>query len=1351
MLECFSFQMREVGREDARAGSEAPWLGVSPEQDPSPTYSTYGLRLQRMPGIHYPTYALRPAPDLLSTSTTSGTPTKFPGAQLVASPISSYPSFSFFTGSSAVTDSSFSFSSIIGLPLRDGERFIPSNQDIAIRAARARIAGDEQDGPVAEMQDGDLAWTISEDGRDLVEVLVTKRYKKVANRTVPVSATLPEDFRIERRRPKDLLIDLSPMPGYPPEFEPGERYTQARHDEFPIDPRQFLTPSETRLAEWIVRVNEEAFAWNEDERGSFDSRYFDPIRVPTMPHTPWVLKNIPIPHGIYTKVCDIIKTKIDANVYEPSNSSYRSRWFCVSKKDGVSLRLVHDLRPLNEVAIRDVAALPFIDEIVERAAGKACYTGLDLLVAFDQRALHPDSRDFTTFQTPYGAHRLTAIPMGYTNSVAILQGDVSFIFQPEMPHIVNPFADDCNMNGPSSRYETADGDVERCPWNSDIRRFIWEHFANVHRCLHTMKRFGGTFSGKKLYFCVPELEILGHTVHYGGKSADKLKVQKIADWPPCRSLTEVRAFLGTCGLVRTYVKGFSLIARPLVELTKKEVPFEWGPRQMQAMETVKQAVIASPALCAIRYDTDLEVILAVDSSYIAVGFILYQLSDEGKRRPARFGSITWNERESRYSQAKIELYGVYRAMRAWRLYIIGVRSLVVEVDAMYIKDMLNNPDLVPSAAINRWIAGILLFTFTLRHVPGTQHGATDGMSRRPRSDDDPAEDGDEAEDFIDNSYAFFMERTNLVDPLPIRANEPFGRASCVPSGTVQVLGIAELEGKLPERSERVKKQDAKVGWVYDFLRGLKVPEGLSKSQANEIARMATQFFVDEGELYKRNPGGNGKHKLYIPKDRRFGLVRQAHDDLGHKGRFAVRLRLAVRFWWPGMDNDVAWYLRTCHACQTRNSMKYFAPPIPMEPSLLFHRWHIDTMMLPTSNGKRHCVHAREGLVSWPEARGMRNENHKVLAAFMFEILCRWGAALEFVTDNGPAFVKAAAWLHDHYHVLNIRISSYNSQANGAVERRHRDLREVLVKMLGAECKGWDEALPAVLWAERSTTVKSTGLSPYQMVTGQEPLLPFDLTEATWLVHEQDQMSTPELLALRARALQKREEDLAEIGRRIKKSRLGSIAAWEKLHKSHIVDFHCTPGDLVLIRNKRVEMEMDRKTKPRYYGPMVVVSRGRNGAYTLGELDGSLSRNTYAAARIIPYYPRTHVSGTYTADTGATIDIPDVAAAMRAVMTTDPPIPDQHNDSGHAADDEREEVDIDDAPLLTEEDLELHDWPTPQEGRQEDSNSDESDEPMESDSDEEATGPRRSTRLAAQLRPDTPDGAPDRQRGPTTRS
>jgi hypothetical protein len=82
------------------------------------------------------------------------------------------------------------------------------------------------------------------------------------------------------------------------------------------------------------------------------------------------------------------------------------------------------------------------------------------------------------------------------------------------------------------------------------------------------------------------------------------------------------------------------------------------------MDELKTAIIHSPAIWPINYASSNEVILAVDSSYLACSWILLQLNDQGKHCPSRFGSITWNERESRYSQAKIELYGLFHVLKA---------------------------------------------------------------------------------------------------------------------------------------------------------------------------------------------------------------------------------------------------------------------------------------------------------------------------------------------------------------------------------------------------------------------------------------------------------------------------------------------------------------------------------------------------------------------------------------------------------------------------------------------------------------------------------------------------------------
>ena len=85
------------------------------------------------------------------------------------------------------------------------------------------------------------------------------------------------------------------------------------------------------------------------------------------------------------------------------------------------------------------------------------------------------------------------------------------------------------------------------------------------------------------------------------------------------------------------------------------------------MEELKHSIIGSPALRTIDNDSGRKVVLVVDSSIIGVGYILLQVGADGKQYPKRFGSIAWHDCEVNYSQAKLELYGLMRALKAVKL------------------------------------------------------------------------------------------------------------------------------------------------------------------------------------------------------------------------------------------------------------------------------------------------------------------------------------------------------------------------------------------------------------------------------------------------------------------------------------------------------------------------------------------------------------------------------------------------------------------------------------------------------------------------------------------------------------
>ena len=1067
-----------------------------------------------------------------------------------------------------------------------------------------------------------------------------KKYKPVAKKIRPVIGALPDQFRIVRNITGDPLEDIPILNPRPPSFVPTGRYTEERKEALDaVHGGEFLWPEERRLLHHFMMLQNEGFAWEDAERGSFRREFFPAVEIPTIPHIPWIQKNIPIPPGIYTEVCKIIKSKIDSGVYEPSNSSYRSRWFCVAKKDG-RLRIVHSLEPLNKVTIQHSGVTPIPEHIAEQFACRPCGAMFDLYVGYDERILSEASRDLTTFQTPFGALRLVTLPMGWTNSVPIFHDDVTYILRAEIPDFTIPYIDDVPVKGPVSTYRLENGSFETIPDNPGIRRFIWEHFGNLNRIVQRMKHAGGTFSGKKLTLCAEEIIVVGHVCTPQGRIPDRKRVALIVAWGPCESLTDLRAFLGTTGLCRIYVLDFSCIAAPLTYLLRKGVEFVFGPKQIEAQEAIKKAIVDAPALVPLDYETLAAIILGCDACPNGAGFFLAQcdLSNPKIRRYSRFGSITFNDRERRFSQAKLELYGLYRAMREFKMYILGVRNLVVEVDAKYIKGMLENPDIAPSASVNRWILAILTFHFELVHVPGTHHGA-DGLSRRPRQPDDEVRDeeklDEEFDDWIDHLYGFL----HWINPSPT-----LSQVSRLAAQDMVAASVSHLEsesgdtinvfalttdtdgadyGVVP-RSEKAEAEEKRLMLVKAFLGDLKRPEGLSDKEYRSLVRYCFRFFLRDDKLWRRDH--RNEHKLVLDEGRRLDVLRQCHDSLGHKGFYATRSLVQERFWWPFIQDDVKWFVQTCKLCQERQLRLVRIPPTVAQPAPLFTKVYVDVLHLPPSNKFRYIIQARCSLTHYPEFRALRNQTAQTVGDWIFEdLLCRWGALYEIVTDNGAPIISACDHLAKKYKIQHIRISGYNSQANGIVERSHFDVRQSLYKACDGDQSKWARALPTVFWAERVTIRRRMGVSPFFAITGTHPVLPLDIVEATYLLPPPDAfLSTTELIARRAVELQKRHGQVAALRDKVFETRVRAARQFEKEHAMVIKDFDFKTGDLVLVRNTAIEKSLNRKMRARYNGPYVIVTRNKGGAYVICELDGSVLDRPMAAFRVVPYFARKEI-------------------------------------------------------------------------------------------------------------------------------
>src|SRR3979490_1929369 len=257
-----------------------------------------------------------------------------------------------------------------------------------------------------------------------------------------------------------------------------------------------------------------------------------------------------------------------------SKSPMASPVFFIKKKEG-SLRLVQDYRQLNAMTIKNQYPLPLIPELINHLTGAKYFTKVDLRWGYNNVWIKDGDEWKAAFRTNRGLYEPLVMFFGLTNSPAMFQAMMNDIFQ------------DLIMEGVV------------CVYIDDILIYLKdraEHRRVTRRVLEWLQEHKLYLRKEKCKFERTRIEYLGLMISEGKGEMDPVKVRGVTEWPTPKNRKEVQSFLGFANVYRHFIKDFSLHARPLFDLTKKEVQWKWGEDEEGALRKLKDQITSAPVL-----------------------------------------------------------------------------------------------------------------------------------------------------------------------------------------------------------------------------------------------------------------------------------------------------------------------------------------------------------------------------------------------------------------------------------------------------------------------------------------------------------------------------------------------------------------------------------------------------------------------------------------------------------------------------------------------------------------------------------------------------------------------------------
>jgi transposase InsO family protein len=148
----------------------------------------------------------------------------------------------------------------------------------------------------------------------------------------------------------------------------------------------------------------------------------------------------------------------------------------------------------------------------------------------------------------------------------------------------------------------------------------------------------------------------------------------------------------------------------------------------------------------------------------------------------------------------------------------------------------------------------------------------------------------------------------------------------------------------------------------------------------------------------------------------------------------------------------------------------------------------------SSKEHRFMLVATDYFTKWTEVVPLKNMAHKEVIEFITEhIIHRFGIPQTLTTDQGTSFISSQVReFIESYKIRLLNSSPYYVQANGQAESSNKTLIKLIKKKIEDNLRRWHEVLSEALWAHRISRHGATKITPFELVYGQEVVLPIEV-------------------------------------------------------------------------------------------------------------------------------------------------------------------------------------------------------------------------------------------------------------------